>query len=95
MKQLKMLGLAAGAALALAAPIGAGTASATTLFRDSGKTAHYASGTEIQVSLTQGSSSILTGPAGEALNTCASSTIAGKTSATSAMQVSGSISSLT
>jgi hypothetical protein len=94
MKYLKMLGLAAVAAMALMA-FGAGTASATTLFTNSTKTVSYASGTEISASLTKGTSATLTGPEKETLDTCTGSTVTGKTSATSATQLSGNISALT
>jgi hypothetical protein len=83
MKHLKMLGLVAGVAMALVALAGGGTASATTLFTDPAKTTHYASGTEIQTTLTKGTSAIFTGSGGEVLNTCTSSTITGKTTSTS------------
>jgi hypothetical protein len=83
MNNLKIFGLAAIAVMALPILFGASTASATTLFTDPTKTTHYAAGTELQMSLTKGASSVFTGSGGESLNTCTGSTIAGKTSTTS------------
>jgi hypothetical protein len=93
MKYLKMLGLAAIAAMALMA-FGAGTASATTLFTDSAKTVHYAAGTEIQATLTTGTTAILTGSGGEVLDTCSGSEVKGKTATTSGAPLSGGITTL-
>ncbi len=75
MKYIKMLGLAAVAAMALMAF--AGTASATVL--ESGAT-KLGAGTEISASLATGTSARLTTTEGTTLNTCTGSTISGKTS---------------
>ncbi len=89
MKYLKMLGPAAVAAMALVA-FGAGTASATKLYK--GATA-VGAGTEIQASLAIGGSARLTTTEGTTLNTCTGSTIKGSTSNAggSAETVKGSV----
>jgi hypothetical protein len=94
MKHLKMLGLAAIAAMALMA-FGAGTASATTLFTDSAKTIHYAKGTSVSGSLTTGTSAILTDGNKNELITCTESTVSGKTTETSGKPLGGPIDQLT
>jgi hypothetical protein len=84
MKHLKMLGLAAIAALGLMAFVGAGTASATTLCtntkEEGGKTVcnvAYGVGTEISSSLKTGTSAILANTSGETIATCNSSSTKG------------------
>jgi hypothetical protein len=94
MKHLKMLGLAAIAAQGLMAFVGAGTASATTLFTSSNLTGAYASGTEVHSSLSS-KSAILTDGSGNPLVNCTGSTVAGKTTNTTGTTVTGNISSLT
>jgi len=93
MKYLKMLGLAAVAAMALMA-FGAGTASATKLCTDSACTTVYAAGTEIKSELVAGTSAALTS-GGSTIATCTSSGVAGTTSNKEGATVSGNISSLT
>jgi hypothetical protein len=93
MKYLKVLGLAAVAAMALMA-FGAGTASATKLCTDSACTTVYAAGTEIKSELVAGTSARLTS-GGSTIATCTSSGVSGKTSNKEGATVSGSISSLT
>lgn len=95
MKHLKMLGLGVIAAMGLMALVGAGAASATTLFTDSNLMTPYASGTSFHLTLSSGSSSLFTGGSGEALITCSVSTIKGKTSNETGTTVSGSIAALT
>ena len=75
MKYIKMLGLAAVAAMALMAFVGVGTASATELY--SGATT-LKSGTEIDASLT-GTAAKLTTTEGAILDECAGGTVKGKT----------------
>ena len=90
MKYLKMLGLAAVAAMALMA-IGAGSASATTL--EVGGVVKSTS-TTISASLKSGTSAILKDTFGVSSNTCTSSTVSGTTSSTSGASVTGTISTL-
>jgi hypothetical protein len=78
MKHLKMLGLAAIAALGLMAFVGAGTASATTLSTDAAGTIKYAVGTEIHSSLKPETSATLNTTSGSLIATCTSSTTKGK-----------------
>jgi hypothetical protein len=78
MKHLKMLGLAAIAALGLMAFVGAGTASATTISTDAAGTIKYPVGTEIHSTLKSGTSAILETTAGETVATCTTSTVKGK-----------------
>lgn len=102
MKYIKMLGLAAVAAAALMAFVGASTASATVLCKE-GKTSGcaaagkaYASGTAVEATLTSGTSAeLLAG--GFLEDTCTGSTIKGTTSnaGSSTETVRGSASSLT
>lgn len=95
MKHLKMLGLAAIAALGLTTFAGAGTASATTLFTNSNLTGAYASGTVLHLTQRSGSSVIFTGGSGEVLMTCSESTIKGKPSTESGLPIRGTIESFT
>jgi hypothetical protein len=91
MKYMKMLGLAAVAAMALMA-FGAGTASATTLFKNSAKTEHYAAGTTIQAS--QVGTGYLKDTSGNTIVSCSSGAITGKTSNTTGALIEGPISTL-
>jgi len=98
MKYLKMIGLAAIAAAALTAFLGAGTASATVLCETNvtsgcGTAWDVNSGTPLTFSA-EGSTT-LTGPFGEVIATCTGSTVAGNTtSAGGAGTVTGNITSL-
>lgn len=94
MKYLKMLGLAAFAALALMA-LGVGTASATKLCTDEACATVYPVGTEIHASLRPSSTFRLTSPANTTVATCTTSTIKGKTSNKEGATVSGPIEALT
>jgi hypothetical protein len=80
MKYLKMLGLAAVAAMALMAFVGAGTASATKLCKNSTSTVvcsePYGVGTEIKSKLT--GSAILETTGGTTLDTCTGGEVNGK-----------------
>ena len=77
MKHLKILGLAAVAALGLMALVGAGTASATTLATDAAGTIHYTKGTVIDSSLKPGTSATLEETGGGVIATCTESTVRG------------------
>lgn len=92
MKYLKILGLAAVAAAALMAFVGAGTASATTL-EVKGVTQNQA--VTIHATLKAGTSAVLKDSAGSTTDTCTSSTVHGTTSVFDGTYVSGPISSLT
>jgi hypothetical protein len=94
MKHLKMLGLAAIAALGLMAFVGAGTASATTLATDAAGTVKYGTGTEIHSTLKTGTTWILENTSGETIATCTESTIKGSIGTATGTWVSISISSL-
>jgi hypothetical protein len=80
MKYLKMLGLAAIAAMALTAIIGAGTASATELYTytSSGPAETVAVNTEIVSSLKSGTSALLKDTGGSTNDTCTGSEVKGK-----------------
>jgi hypothetical protein len=78
MKHLKMLGLAAIAALGLMAFVGAGTASATTLSTDAAGNTHYGPGTVIHSTLKPGTSALLKDTSGGTIATCTESTTKGK-----------------
>jgi hypothetical protein len=78
MKNLKMLGLAAIAALGLMAFVGAGTASATTLSTDAAGTVHYEVGQEIHATLKTGTSALLEDTSNNPIATCTGSTVKGK-----------------
>lgn len=80
MKYLKMLGLAAIAALGLMAFVGAGTASATKLCTNSGCTSIYPEVETIHATLESGTSAKLTDTSGNVIATCTSSTVHGFTS---------------
>jgi hypothetical protein len=87
MKHLKMLGLAAIAALGLLAFVGAGTASATTLFKDAAKTEAYGAGTEIKSTLAPGTSALLKSGS-VTIATCTESSAAGTTANATGITVS-------
>jgi hypothetical protein len=100
MKYLKMIGLAAVAAAALTAFLGAGTASATVLCETNvttncGNSWEVKSGSALTFSAE--GSTVLTGPFGETIATCTGSNVAGNTTSTgsSATTVTGNITSLT
>ena len=93
MKHLKMLGLAAIAAAALTAFLGAGTASAETTELFGGATT-LSSGSTISSSLESGSSAQLSDTSGELADTCKGSTVEGKTTNTTGSNVGGSINTL-
>lgn len=86
MKYLKMLSLAAVAAMVLVALLGAGSASATVLCTKyetpCPKGEDYEPGTKIDATLEPETSLIFKTTTGTLLNTCTSSTIEGKTSTT-------------
>jgi len=79
MKYLKMLGLAAVAAAALMAIVGAGTASATVICKNNLNTEKcsepYPAGTKGTASLAAGTSALLQTTAGETMVTCTESVI--------------------
>lgn len=98
MKYVKMLGLAAVAAMALAAFAGAGTASATELCSTNTSPCSgtkYLSGTKVAASLKTGTTAVLT--AGFGSVSCTKSSMAGSTSTNGSATetVKGSITSLT
>jgi hypothetical protein len=100
MKYIKMLGLAAVAAMALMAFVGVGSASAVTLcenFQTTNCTSHVNSGQEIDFSAED--SIKLAGPFGIVIDTCTESTVKGTTSNTGAddesVPVTGTVTSLT
>jgi len=98
MKHVKMLSLAAVAAMALMAFVGAGTASATKLCsanENPCSAAHtYATGTTITSTLKSGTSAILETFGGLVRDTCTGSEVSGKTSNESGTTISGSVSTL-
>jgi hypothetical protein len=93
MKYLKMLGLAAIAAMGLMAFVGAGTASATTLFTNSNNTSPYPAGTTIHATLEPGTSAILESGS-TIIATCTSSTVHGDTTNETGTWIDGPITSL-
>ena len=101
MKNLKMLGLAAAAALALTALIGVSSASATVLCSEytrecpAGK--GYGSGTVIDATMEAGTSSVIRDTAGTVLATCTGGTFKGETTGagTKETAVPGVLQSLT
>jgi len=99
MKSLKMLALAAIAALGLMAFVGAGTASATTLCKTSGvnpcPTAwDWPVGTSIHITLQSGKRATLTSPAGTVVATCETLTVTADTEQTSAPVITAPIHTL-
>jgi hypothetical protein len=102
MRNLKMLGLAAVAAAALMALVGAGPASATVLCEGTPAAGtdcatKVASGSTLSGSLESGTSALLKGPFGETIATCTESTVSGPTSNTGSTTetVKGNITTLT
>jgi len=98
MKYLKMLGLAAVAAMALMAIVGAGTASATKLCEqnvETGCTSHVLKGSTLAFEA-EGTTT-LTGPFGEVVDKCKKSTVSGPTTTTGSATetVKGEIKTLT
>jgi len=93
MKHLKVFGLAAVAAMALMAFVGASTASATALYSGATK---LGAGTVIEASLTGGTATLTT-TEGTVLDTCTGGGVTGKTSNAggAAETVKGTISALT
>jgi hypothetical protein len=96
MKYLKILGLAAMAAMALTAFVGAGTASAETLWYTTadGTLDTLKVGSEIDASLEAGTSAILKDQSSTTIDTCTSSTVKGKVES-NGTPASGKVSSLT
>jgi hypothetical protein len=98
MKYLKMLGLAAVAAMALTAIIGAGTASATELYKYTTPSANdtLGAGTAIEATLKGGTSALLKDTGGSTNDTCTGSTVGGTitNSGGSGLAVSGTITTL-
>jgi hypothetical protein len=92
MKHLKMLGLAAIAALGLLAFVGAGTASAD-LYTDAGKTIKYKTGTTVNATLASGKSASLKSGS-TTIATCTGGAVHGKTTNETGT-VSGNVESLT
>jgi hypothetical protein len=95
MKHLKMLGLAAIAALGLMAFVGAGTASATTLSTDFAGTVKYAVGTTVHLTLKSGTSALYETTGGSEISTCTESTIHGSIGTATGTWVLVNISGLT
>ncbi len=97
MKYLKMLGLAVVAAMALTAFLGAGSASAQTLYKYTTPSANDAIAleTELVSSLETGTSALLKDTLGGANDTCTSSEVKGKISTNTTTDAGGNISSLT
>jgi hypothetical protein len=94
MKHLKMLGLAAIAALGLMAFVGAGTASATTLSTDAAGTTKYAANQEIHATLKTGTSALLETTGGAEIATCTGSTVKGTIGTATGTWVTGNIAAL-
>jgi hypothetical protein len=95
MKYLKILGLAAVAAMALTAILGAGTASASNI-KVFGAAGNLGVGTEIEATLEAGNSAFLEDAFGLTAVTCTGSTVKGKIErVTPTGQPKGKISSLT
>lgn len=93
MKCLKVLGLAAIAAVSLLA-FGAGTTSATTLFTDSAKTIKYPANTTIEASLVTGTTANFTAPPGTVAATCSGSNWRAKTGSETATWIEAAIETL-
>jgi len=97
MKYVKMLGLAAVAAMALMAFLGAGTASATVLCKEAGKTTgctnDFVKGQRIEATTTVGTTAILETTGGVVLDKCTGSKITGEIEVTGGAEttVSGPI----
>jgi hypothetical protein len=97
MRYLKMLGLAALAAMALTAIVGVGSASAGTAWQTTADgTKHtLAVGTTLEASLAAGTSAILKDSNNTTIDTCTGSGVKGKIEANTNTAASGAISSLT
>jgi len=97
MKYLKMLGLAAVAAMALTAFFGAGSASAQTLYTYKTPNANIPIpvGTELISTLESGKSALLKDTGGLANDTCTGSEVKGAISTNNTTDAGGSISALT
>jgi hypothetical protein len=95
MHHLKMLSLAAVMTLGLTSLIGAGTASATTLFTDSNLTTPYKAGTELHLTMSSGRVMAFTDGSGNPLISCTASTAVTKTSNETGTTVFSSITILT
>jgi hypothetical protein len=104
MKYLKMLGLAAIAAMGVMAFLGASSASATVLCEvtpaagtDCPAASVVAAGTSLDFSVEAGHPALLTGPFGEVVDSCANGTVKGPTTNTGSTTetVKGTIESLT
>lgn len=97
MKHVKMLGLAAAAAMACTALLGAGSASATVLCKEwkrpCPKGQDYGEGTRVQATLETGTTSVFKTTTGTLLGTCTGSTMEGETTNTggAAEPVTGNI----
>jgi hypothetical protein len=94
MKYLKRLGFAAIAALNLLVLVGAGTASATTLFTDEAKTVKYPKGTTMHMSLGRERSTSLTSGS-TTITTCTGSTVHATTNSETGNRISLPIGSYT
>jgi len=97
MKYLKMLGLAAVAAMALTAFLGAGSASAQTLWTYTTPSANtgIATGTELVSTLETGTSALLQDTLGGVNDTCTGSEVKGAISTNTTTDAGGAISALT
>ena len=97
MKYLKMLGFAVVAAMALTAFLGAGSASAQTLYKYTTPSASdsIAVGTELVFSLGAGTSALLKDTSGGVNDTCTGSEMKGKVGTNTTTDAGGAISTLT
>ena len=102
MKTLRILGMSLIAAAALAAVLGAGTASATVLCEEAPAAGTHCKtpvnkGTVVTFSIEAGTSSLLKGPFGETIATCTESTLKSPTSnvGSTTEAVSGNIETMT
>ena len=97
MKYLKMLGLAAVAAMALTALLGAGSASAQTLYKYTTPSANdtIAVGTVLTSTLESGTSALLKDTLGGVNDTCTGSEVKGAVGTNTTTDAGGAITSLT
>jgi len=97
MNYLKMLGFAAVAAMVLTASLGAGVASAQTLYKYTTPSGNdpIAAGTELVFSLAAGTSGLLKDTLGGVNDTCTGSEVKGKVGTNTTTDAGGAISSLT
>jgi len=97
MKYLKILGLAAVAAMALTAFLGAGSASAQTLYKYTTPSANdaIANETELISTLETGTSALLQDTLGGVNDTCTGSEVKGKIATNTTTDAGGAISALT